>query len=444
MAFGDNLHQASWRGLPFGVEGENAQVGRRVLPHEYPYRDTTWPEDQGKRARQFKVRGFLIANSTVYGGGDVGGQRDAMEDAADGSSVPGILVHPTKGRLTVTCLGLVTATQWDDQNIVSLEFSFLQGGTQIFPLIGGALGDLLSKAAGLADAAGLSAFSDAVLGPLKNGVSGITSLVASAGEWEQKISGLARDATSLYGTVSQLGGSDFGRYFNGRNAGFLAGLVSPYAGAGSVSDLINLGAAKRGDISDAAASVKTSIGLLGIGGSTGDVAAKAQATVAALQASAADPADGVRMLAELATFAPITPSAKAPAGVALSDVFQRATAAAIARTSATYAPASADNAHAVRDTVLGPIEAVIARSGSTGEDDVFQAFRGLRKTVVEDLGARGGDLSRLIDVATPSTLPSVVLAQRQYADATRADELVTQADPPHPWFMPTRFKALAN
>lgn len=444
MAFGDNLHQASWRGLPFGVEGESAQVGRRVLPHEYPYRDTTWPEDQGKRSRQFKVRGFLIGNSTVYGGGEVGGQRDAMEDAADGSSVPGILVHPTKGRLTVTCLGLVTTTRWDDGNIVDLEFSFLQGGTQVFPLIGGALGDLLGKAAGLADSAGLSAFSSAVLGPLKNGVSGITSLVASASEWSDKIGSLARDATSLYGTVSQLGGGDFGRYFNGRNAGFLAGLVSPYAGAGSVGDLINLGAAKRADISGAAAAVKTSISQLGIGGTPADVASKVQATVAALQASAADPADGVRMLADLAAFAPSSPSAKAAAGTALSDVYQRATAAAIARTSATYAPSSADDAHAVRDVVLGPIEAVIARAGATGEDSVFQAFRGLRKTVVEDLGARGGDLSRLVDVATPLALPSVVLAQRQYVDPTRAGELVTQADPPHPWFMPTRFRALAN
>src|SRR6185369_14949678 len=122
----------------------------------------------------------------------------------------------------------------------------------------------------------------------------------------------------------------------------------------------------------------------------GDVATAAQATVAALQGSVADPQDGVRILSSLAAFVPIGSRAATSAGAATSDLFQRAAASALARVSANYAPASSDDAHAVRATVLGPVQAVIDRAGLTGADDVFQAFRSVRKAVTEDLGARGG------------------------------------------------------
>ena len=90
-----------------------------------------------------------------------------------------------------------------------------------------------------------------------------------------------------------------------------------------------------------------------------------------------------------------------------------------------------------------PIEQVIDTSGESGEDAVLQSFRVLRKTVVDNLGAQGASLPRLITVNLPSAMPAVVIAQRLYRDANRADELVTEADPIHPWFMPAKFQALA-
>jgi prophage DNA circulation protein len=41
-------------------------------------------------------------------------------------------------------------------------------------------------------------------------------------------------------------------------------------------------------------------------------------------------------------------------------------------------------------------------------------------------------------------MPVLVLANRVYRDATRADELTTQIDPIHPAFCPKSFKALAQ
>lgn len=444
MALPD-LHKAAWRGVAFGMELGVARYGRRKVRHDYPYRDTVWLEDQGKLPREFRVAGFLISNSAVYGGGDVIGQIKRMERAAEATGT-GILVHPTRGRITVDLMDLVISERFEDGigSYAEVQFTFVQGGEQLFPSILSNLSDLVGGAASLADAAGLGDFVSKVAGPLQQGLDAATSIAQTAGEWVGKVKSLARDATGLYGTLSQLGGADYGRYFNGRNAGFLAGLSSPYAGASSVSELISLGSANRAAVVSAGDGVEDVISRLGVGSDARDVAASAQDVVGALQRATADPQDGVRILGDLARFAPVGAAGQSPAGKATSDLFQRAAAAAIARVSATYAPSSADDAHAVRGLVLAPLDAAIARAGATAADEVFGSFKGLRKAVVDDLGQRGGALVRLADLQFAQALPSVLIAQRQYLDAGREAELVTQADPVHPWFMPIAFKALSR
>ncbi|MES2034879.1 MAG: DNA circularization N-terminal domain-containing protein [Pseudomonadota bacterium] len=442
MAFADSLQGASWRGVPFGVDTGSRAAGRRKVRHDYPYRDSVWLEDQGKLPREFSLMGFLVANSAVYGGGDLESQIRRMLKAAETTGA-GVLVHPSAGRVTVDLVGpLVINERWDEGGVAEVQFHFVQGSAQAFPAIAGALGDLVGEAAGLADAAGLTAFADA-LAPIQSGVATLNAMSATASEWIDKVTGLARDATGLYGTVSQLGGANYGRFFNGRNAGFLEGLVSPYAGATSVADLISLGAANRAAIGTATGGITQALATFGEGTGPTDVGQAVQAAVAALRTSVADPADGLRMLGDLAKFTPLSPGSRTAPGQAMSDLFQRASASAMAQVSATYAPSSADDASAARTLVLGPLGAAIDRAGLTGEDGVFQAYRTLRKAVVDDLGDRGGSLARLSAVDLPSALPAVLIAQMRYQDAARAEELVTQAVPVHPWFMPLSFKALS-
>lgn len=440
-----DLRKASWRGVPFGMDQSAGRYGRRLARHDYPYRDVVWLEDQGKLPREFRIVGFLISDSLVYGGGDVAGQIKRLERAAE-TKGPGTLVHPTRGRITVTLEDLVIIERTEDGvgSYAEVQFSFIQSGEQLFPAVLSSLSSLVRSAAGLADAAGIGDFVSKVAGPLAGGLDAAESIATTAGEWIGKVTSLARDATGLYGTLSQLGGADFGRYFNGRNVGFLVGLTSVYAGADSVAELIGLGSSRRSAVLSAAAAVDGAVSGLGVDATPADVGAAAQAVVAALAEATANPGDGVRILAELATFAPATARASTPAGVATSDLFQRATAAALARVAATYAPSSANDAHAVRGIVLAAVDAAIERAGATAADEVFTTFRGVRKAVVDDLGARGGALTRLVDVRLARPLPALVVAQQRYRDAAREAELVTQADPPHPLFMPTAFQALAS
>lgn len=443
VSFAHRLQRASWRGVPFGIEGESSTHGRRKARHDYPYRDTIWLEDQGKMAPGYRITGFLIGDSQVYGGGDVIAQRKAMQAQAEAKG-QGVLVHPSLGRKTVDLMDLVITSRWDEGNFFELQFTFVEGGGQIFPAVLAALGDLVGQAAGLADLAGVGDFVSKVAGPLQQGLDAATSMATTASEWIGQAQSLARDATSLYGTVSQLGGADYGRYFNGRNAGFLADLVSPYAGVSSVADLISAGAGQRQLVAKAAALVQTRIGALGVGSALADVATAAQAHIAALQGSAADPADGLRILAGLTRFKPIASAASTAAGGAVGDLYRRSAAVAMARVSAAYAPSSADDASAARMAVTAPLDREISVAGNSGADSVFSALRAVRKAVTDDLGQRGGALASLTQLVMPQPLPAVVIAARQYDDPARSAELVTQANPIHPWFMPTAFTALAG
>lgn len=81
--------QGSYRGVPFVVMGNGGQAGRKQAVHDYPYRDTPWVEDLGRKGRLYRITGFLCG-ATCYV------QRDLLADAAE-SKGPGLLVHPTIG-----------------------------------------------------------------------------------------------------------------------------------------------------------------------------------------------------------------------------------------------------------------------------------------------------------------------------------------------------------
>jgi len=77
------------------------------------------------------------------------------------------------------------------------------------------------------------------------------------------------------------------------------------------------------------------------------------------------------------------------------------------------------------------------------DDDSFRALRNARTAVSRDLRTRAATLAGLRTWSLPLSLPALVLAQRLYRDPDRADQLIAQAAPPHPLFMPADFTALA-
>ena len=85
--------EASFRGVPFFIQGAGYTTGRRNVKHVYPRQDIVDHEDLGQDDKTFSFDAYVL-------GDDYYDQRNRLEDALDlGGS--GVLVHPYRGVLTV-------------------------------------------------------------------------------------------------------------------------------------------------------------------------------------------------------------------------------------------------------------------------------------------------------------------------------------------------------
>jgi prophage DNA circulation protein len=443
--FVDALRPASFRGVPFATLASRKVFGRRTAVHEYPFRDTIWVEDLGRKGREISLSGFLVANSLVYGGGDVLAQQDQLIAAAE-TKGPGKLVHPTLGELTVSCLSVSIDESFDSLGVFAIEFTFLEAGEKVFPALASATTTAATAAKAALDAAAASDAADAGAPLLVGGPPQTNLAAAAAGTWSGLIAAAALDATGVFNLASQLSGP-YGRFFNGGNlGGFVTQLASIYAPDTTVGMLIGAAANARGAVLAAVRTVAGVAGGLGLWASSygfGDLATAAQAAVAALLAATADPADAIRLLTGLATAAPATVACAAPIGAVVGSVFRRAAIAALGRSAAAYQPASNNDAAAVMLAVTAVFDGEITRAGDAGDDASFNALRGQRLALIQDLTTRGANLSATTLIAVAEATPSVVLAQRLYRDAGRAGELEIEAAPVHPLFISQPFQALA-
>lgn len=462
MSFFDELQPASFRGVPFGVLGGEGRFGRRVAIHEYPNRDKPYPEDLGRSTRRIGVVGFLVEDSVVYGGGSVIAQRDRMVAAAEQAG-PGILVHPTYGELRVVVPdgGLGVSERWDTGRYFELSFSFIEAGDRLFPSIlasnGSLVGSLIDKL-GVASAADfVSSLTRTVnlgLGVVRGVISlgnAIVSQVVNTAAGFQVLAGQAsRDATNLANLASLLTGN-FGRYENANvSSAFAKSRQSSGTAPTTIATLTAQGAEGRAAVSTAAIALGAATAALD-GSSVQNVPPAVTGLTSALAEVTQNPGDAVRVFAGLATYTGDkvtttgqTAAAIAIAQAAMSALIRRAALGELARAAVAYVPASYDDAISVRNTVAEALDAEILAAGDAGDDASFVALRELRQTIVDALTAVGSDLAALQDFQFGASLPSLALAQRLYQDAGRSDELVSEAIPIHPAFMPVRFRALAR
>ncbi|HWF01548.1 MAG TPA: DNA circularization N-terminal domain-containing protein [Caulobacteraceae bacterium] len=434
------LQKASFRGAPFGVTGDNPKFGRRLAVHEYPYRDVPWPEDLGRKARRLAITGFLIANSAVYGGGDVFHQLSAMIVAAETEGL-GTLVHPYLGTLQVACDSFEPASELDVDGYLQISFSFVEGGNAVFPNNLQSTGSAVRSAATAAKSAVASSFSSLITPLLPLGGASITAIVAAVTAWTGQIVSLGGDATSLLNLGSELTG-EYGRFFNGANAG-LGGAPAIILPAGTtIEQLVQAQASDRAAIS-ACAGIETGMAAsLGLPGSEPtDLAGAGQACLGALAAVVANPADALRLLEQLATYA----SGGADAVTqAVDQLHQRLAVVALAEAAESYQPTSYNDAAAVRTRVCCLLDAQITIAGDTGDDASYAALIALRTAVIQDLTARGAALPSVATFALGASLPALAVAQRLYRDSTRSDQLAGEANPPNPLFMPSVLQVLAS
>lgn len=230
------LQRASFRGVPFAVLTGEARFGRRVAVHEYPYRDIPWVEDLGRSTRRINMAGFLVENSSIYGGGAVLNQRARMVDAAELAG-PAILVHPTLGRLTVSLAegGFQCVERWDAGRYFEISFTFIESGQKLFPSITVSTGNAILAAAAAADVAAKGDFVSSALGALKQGAAVVSMAISTAGTWGRFAERLISNATNAKNLLGMLPGN-LGR-FAAIGAAGLAGPLSAGVSLGGIGSL---------------------------------------------------------------------------------------------------------------------------------------------------------------------------------------------------------------
>jgi prophage DNA circulation protein len=124
VSFGGKLLiGASFRGLPFFVDSSERAGGRRLVVHEFPLRDAPFVEDLGRKARTFRVEGYVI-------GDDYLAQRDSLLTALEDVSGPGELIHPHHGALRASCVGVAVRETRAEGGLATFAIEFAEAPAQ--------------------------------------------------------------------------------------------------------------------------------------------------------------------------------------------------------------------------------------------------------------------------------------------------------------------------
>lgn len=118
-----NLIGASFRGVAFFVESSDRSGGRRTVSHEFPFRDDPFVEDLGRKARGFRVDGYVI-------GDDYLAARDALASALEDVSGPGELVHPFHGVRRAACASFSIRESRGEGGFAAFAIEFAETPTQ--------------------------------------------------------------------------------------------------------------------------------------------------------------------------------------------------------------------------------------------------------------------------------------------------------------------------
>lgn len=452
------LQPASWRGVPFVLTDTEPTGGRRVVVHEYPYRDPPiWAEDIGPAPLRIPIDGYL-------NGDDVYVQRDAMRKqcAIPG---PGTLVHPSLGSLQVVLLQSTFGEKLEDGRTVHLQMLFIQSGNVQYPGLSPSVTTDTAKAATkAADGNFLSSVTDFLSKTGAEIQSGFAEVAAALGPVLQ-YAGLAIAAVSIasaaLSAVRGLGGAagsnqSFGRY-NGNLGSAPNPVLTSLSATGSPQTLV--AAATTAAISArttnlttvSAAGTAAATASAGLNGASEAFCASVFALTEAARSAIVDPGDQISALAPLCSYtAPATAPGSSPinAGAAIvatatAAVARRAALTSMASATAAYQPTSSTATAAIVTQVAALFDTEITTAADAGDLNSYQSMRATRTAVVRDLTLRGAALPALITVNRMVSLPSLVLAYQLYQDASRSDDLIARANPANPAFMPLSFTALS-
>lgn len=383
----DKLRPASFRGVPFQVEGSDVAAGRRVQVHEYPQRDKPWAEDLGRATRVFTVTGFLV-------GADYVDQANRLLAALEQSG-PGSLVHPWLGTLQVSLKEPAQVAFSEALGHAKVAMHFVEGGELAFPAAATATGAAARQVAARLETSAVAAFAR------RFNVAGLQDFVSAAA------------GASLAGIIGRVGQG-----------------VPGLEAAGYANSMTATALEAVGLLGNPTALGWRMVGFLGLSG-----LATAGLRWASLAGALVDLATHEDLAAPAAT-ASASGATPSRIHVATNDDAARALTRQVLLAQAVGASSLADTT--VYDDVVG------LRAGLTGAldaealaapDEVYPALVEARGAVFTDLTTRARDSARLTTRVLPEVTPALALAYDSYEDAARESEVATRNRARRPGFL---------
>lgn len=383
MAWPDDLYPASFRGVPFEVEGSDTELARRHELHEFPGRDGGVVEEFGRSPDRLSLEAFVVGDDWL--------ERKRLLAEACTQRGSGTLVHPWWGAFSAFCTSCTVRESSRDGGIVTFQLEFLRVADVPFVYQRTPPASAVEQQA---SAVGLAAEQDTATNVVATGVPDYVRAATSNGiaELGQRLreldvfSGPATDAAVLLAEVSDLIAS----------ASFLS--TSPVLAAARVKSAIER-------VFDAAGNALSAL--------------YAYETLFSLSAS--------ELGSESALGVARDSNARLIAAQARHTAF-----AGAARAAAAIKWASYDDALAARARIVEPLdlelELVTPRQ--------YEALAKLRAAVVAALPPPERDLPRLRRIELGAVTSSLELAYALYDDSERAGEIVERNRPPYPGRLP--------
>jgi prophage DNA circulation protein len=434
----EQLLPASFRGVPFLIEDTSTPVGRKVQLHEYPKRDEAYTESMGKVARVHRVKAYVI-------GPDCFEQRDKLLKALE-TEGEGPLVHPWLGQMLVVPGTAEMAHSRREGGMVTFELTFYPGNPQANPSVRANTARMTAQTSASYWSGALERYKSAMakvdtarinLIGLQNGLTGVFGVLT--GQFSPlssaigSVRSLAQMLTNAPGSLSGL----FSGYFSDLGLSSSKGSSTASTGGGSSAGS-----------STASAAVSSATSTTSAGAATFDSYSNAVATVS----SQAEDAASINTV-PVSSGADTTAAAQALANLVQDAVLVQATAT-VAQMPVAAAVTPLESTPSVDQQVIDPVvrpEVPVAQDVIAARDSLDQVFweaslkadaayypaiNAARQQVVRHLTAVAAAGVQLVSVTPLETVPAVVLAYRQFGDATREGEIVQRNKINHPGFVP--------
>lgn len=392
---GRHLVGASFRGVPFLVDGSERSGGRRVVRHIFPFRDDPFVEDLGRQDRSFKIDGYVLGDDYMV-------KRDALLTALEDVEGPGELRHPYFGVKRAICEGMQVKEVKDNGGIAMFSITFCE--SPVFALAPTITVDNAGKVATSATSARIAVNAEHVE---RFTVAGLPAFALTSAE------NAMRTATEFLGAK-------------------LARITT------STQELAQLNGRVTLLSAEAAALVRTPASVLDDFGSMLAVLADTTAAAPGNVYNALIESYGVDMGPDVVV-STSTRSTERANQLALTAGLRRVMAIEAARLAPGVPFASIDDALAARDTLAALLDEQAGLAGDTA----YPALVTLRS---DALRAVPGPtvFARTITVRRPIAIPSLLLAYQLYGSVDQELDVVARNAVKHPGFVSGDLKVLSN